>query len=137
MLTTLADRLKLAMAGPPKITGVALAKACNVKPPSVSDWLNGRTKTMEASNLLAASRLLNVDPDWLAKGLGPMRPAGPAVAAQEQRPDYAALPPGKAEAIDLLYQLSEEQLTAAISFMKWQLANTPPQSNGHPLHMAA
>ena len=44
------------MLGPQKITGVALAKACGVSPASVSDWLSGKSKTMEASHLLAAAR---------------------------------------------------------------------------------
>ena len=68
----LKDRLKLAMSDP-KVTGKDLAKACKIKPPSVSDWLSGKTQTIEASNLLAAAKFLNVSPDWLASGVGQMR----------------------------------------------------------------
>lgn len=72
-----ADRLKLAMAGPPEVKPAELARACGIKQPSVSDWLNRRTKQINGANLLAASELLNVNPWWLADGRGPMRPAIP------------------------------------------------------------
>lgn len=70
MISTLSERLAEAMKGPPSVSGAALARACNCTAASVSDWLSGKTKTMEASNLLAAARLLQVDPDWLASGVG-------------------------------------------------------------------
>ena len=73
MYKTLPERLKEAMAGPPKITGRALAKACGVAPASVSDWLSGKSKTMEGANLVAACEFLKVRPKWLASGVGPMR----------------------------------------------------------------
>lgn len=68
----LKDRLKLAMSDP-KVTGVALAKACKIAAPSVSEWLSGETKSLSATNLLSAAKFLNVTPDWLASGIGPMR----------------------------------------------------------------
>lgn len=74
-MDTFAERLRLAMAGPPKIKQVELAAACGIKPPSVSDWLNGRSINIEGKNLLAASKLLNVRPEWLSKGTGQMRPS--------------------------------------------------------------
>lgn len=70
MISTLSERLREAMKGPPVVNGLQLAKACGVKPASVSGWLSGKSKSMEGSNLLAAARLLNVDPDWLATGVG-------------------------------------------------------------------
>ena len=75
MSTTLSERLKIAMAGPPKVTGVALAKACKIAPPSVSDWLSGKSKSMDATHCHAAARHLGVSSEWLATGLGLMRPA--------------------------------------------------------------
>lgn len=75
-MKTLAERLKLAMAGPPKVRAADLARACGVTPPSVSDWLSGKTKTIEGENLMNAAKALNVHPWWLASGRGDMRPAG-------------------------------------------------------------
>lgn len=69
-MTTLKERLEIAMAGPPKISQAAIARACGIKPPSVNDWLSGKTQTIEGSNLLAAAKLLNVSPEWLANGKG-------------------------------------------------------------------
>jgi len=71
-LKTLADRLKYAMEvlPPKKIKGVELARAVGVKPPSVSDWLSGKSKTMEGENLLKAAKFLGVNANWLATGSG-------------------------------------------------------------------
>lgn len=65
--------MKLALAGPPRRTQVALAKACGVHPVSINDWVHGRTQTIEGTNLLKAAAFLEVNPRWLAEGLGPMR----------------------------------------------------------------
>lgn len=94
MTIALKDRLKRAMAGPPKVTGVALANACHVKPPSVSDWLSGKTKTMEASHLLAAAKFLGVNPSWLSSGVGPMHVTGRPSAKEvplDGNADYPAI----------------------------------------------
>ena len=72
-MSTLSERLKIALAGPPRIKQKDLAASCGVKPSSVSDWLSGKTKNMEGSHLLAAARFLKVNPDWLADNKGPMR----------------------------------------------------------------
>ncbi len=71
-LKTLAERLRYAMEviPPKKIKGVDLARAVGVRPPSVSDWLSGKSKTMEGENLLRAAKHLGVSPIWLATGKG-------------------------------------------------------------------
>lgn len=77
-MNTLADRLRYAMEvlPPKKIKGVDLARAVGVKPPSVSDWLSGKSKTMEGENLLLAAKYLNVNPTWLATGNGEPKDSG-------------------------------------------------------------
>lgn len=115
MQTTLAERLEQAMAGPPRVTGRALAKACNVSPPSVSDWLNGKSKSMEGKNLLSAAAFLRVRPKWLAEGVGAMRDSDPAPADPAHRaaePTVAFLPEPPAdklrdELLELFSQLDE------------------------------
>lgn len=134
MPSNLKDRLKEAMKGPPRVTGVALAKACKVAPPSVSDWLSGRTKTMEAGNLLAAAKLLRVDPDWLATGKGHMRPG---FEVREPAVGYLSASAAEhAELQRLIRQLDHDQLRETISFVKWQLANKAPPRHGQALSMA-
>lgn len=72
IMKTLAERLRYAMEvlPPKKIKGVDLARAVGVKPPSVSDWLSGKSKTMEGENLLKTSKFLDVSASWLATGNG-------------------------------------------------------------------
>ncbi len=75
IMKNLAERLKYATEVLPskRIKGVDLARAVGVKPPSVSDWLSGKTKTMEGENLLKVSKFLGVNPNWLACGNGSPR----------------------------------------------------------------
>lgn len=72
-MSTLQERLKKVMAGPPKISQAALARACGIRAPSVNDWISGKTKTIEGQNLLLAAEYLKVSPMWLATGRGLMR----------------------------------------------------------------
>lgn len=71
-MKTLSERLKYAMEvlPPKKIKGVELARAVGVKPPSVSDWLSGKSKTMEGPNLIRAAKFLKVNSTWLGTGVG-------------------------------------------------------------------
>lgn len=69
--TTLKERLDLLMVGKKRGTKAALARFCKVKEPSVADWFNGKTKTLEGENLLNAAKFFNVSPEWLATGKGP------------------------------------------------------------------
>jgi|SRR5580692_9008064 hypothetical protein len=71
-MTTLAERLRLAMAGPPERSNADLTRATGVKSSSVSAWLSGKTKKMEGANLLATAEYLRVNPWWLADGRGKM-----------------------------------------------------------------
>ncbi|MDO4997346.1 MAG: S24 family peptidase [Neisseria sp.] len=68
-MNTLSDRIKKRLVDLGK-TQADLAKYCKVKPPSVSKWLHGGTKTLQGQNLLRAAEFLECDPDWLASGKG-------------------------------------------------------------------
>jgi transcriptional regulator with XRE-family HTH domain len=65
----LKQRIELAMRDAPDVTQADLARACHVKPSSVADWLNGKTKNLQADSCLLAAQRLGVRPEWLA-GLG-------------------------------------------------------------------
>lgn len=134
MMTTLAERLKLAMEGPPKVTAAAIARACKITRPSVHAWLSGRTKTIEGANLLAAAKLLKVNPEWLTTGHGLMRlnPSGVAEPVPSYSDDKLLN-----EAIELLRKIPAAQLPEAINFLRWQLANKAPPSDGPALSVAA
>lgn len=69
-MSTLAERLREAMneAG---VKQVEVARAAGIKPPSVADWLNGKTKNIKGANLVSVAQLLNVSEAWLADGALP------------------------------------------------------------------
>lgn len=71
-MSTLSDRISLALARKRGGSQAALARACNIKGPSVNNWVSGKTKTLRGSTLLAAARYLQVRVEWLSTGLGPM-----------------------------------------------------------------
>lgn len=89
-MSTLQERLAAAMKGPPAITAADLARACDVRPASVSEWVNGPTKYLRGTSAVKAAHKLGVSVDWLTSGRGPMRSAattGP-IAASETAPGY-------------------------------------------------
>ncbi len=67
---TLAKRVLQAMQDK-GCTASELARAAGVKPPSVSDWLSGKTKTLKSNTALRAAAFLGVEPLWLSEGKGP------------------------------------------------------------------
>lgn len=68
---SLSERLALAMERS-GINQADLARACQVKPPSVHGWLSGKSKFLRGENLLLAASALGVNQQWLATGQGPM-----------------------------------------------------------------
>lgn len=78
MASTLKDRLERIRSQSTNFPSNAeIARAVDVKPPSVTAWFNGRTKALGKA-LLPLARLLGVNPEWLETGRGPMRPAANA-----------------------------------------------------------
>ncbi|MCD6039651.1 MAG: putative phage repressor [Gammaproteobacteria bacterium] len=64
-----------------KLSQEALAEAMSqlgdkkkISRTAITQWETGRTKEIEAANLLNATKVLNVEPDWLQFGTGRMRP---------------------------------------------------------------
>jgi len=50
------------------VSDADISAACKVKQPSVHAWMTGKTKNIEAHNLLAVCRYLNVSPFWVMMG---------------------------------------------------------------------
>lgn len=69
-MSTLAERVRIALdySGQKKAD---LASACGIKPPSVSGWLSGDTKSLKASTAVRAAAFLGVNVLWLTEGRGP------------------------------------------------------------------
>lgn len=137
MLMTLAERLKNAMDGPPKVTGKALAGACQVSTASVSDWLSGKSKTMEGSNLVAAAEFLHVSPKWLATGVGLKFASGPVTdhRVSDNGPEVTYLErrrPDKQtdELLTLFGQLDAAGKRELLHFVRGFVAGRRPHGDG-------
>lgn len=50
-----------------------MAEIAGVKPPSVSDWVNGKTKSLRSAPAIRLAKHFNVNMLWLTEGRGPMR----------------------------------------------------------------
>ena len=67
MPSELKDRLAQALARSGK-TKIELARYCGVSHPSVTNWFNGRTKELAASNAMKAAAFMGVNVEWLTTG---------------------------------------------------------------------
>jgi SOS-response transcriptional repressor LexA len=85
-MKTLSERIKDARKAADMSQG-ELAKRVKVSRAAISQWENGSTQEIGGSNLLAASRALNVSPDWLARGVGD-RTSGNSHTVAEQSSAY-------------------------------------------------
>src|SRR3954463_16020158 len=88
-MSSLADRVRTRLKDL-GMTPADLARAVKVKPPSVSAWLHGDTKTIKGENLLRAAQALQCLPQWLATGIGPKTEPSGNVAhlVREETPAY-------------------------------------------------
>jgi SOS-response transcriptional repressor LexA len=82
-MSTFGERIKKARleAG---LSQEALAKAMSqildnkkISRTAITQWESSKTKGIDAANLLKATKILNVAPDWLQFGRGSMRPVSP------------------------------------------------------------
>ena len=140
MQTTLPERLREAMAGPPKVTAVAIARHCGIAPPSVHGWLSGKSKTIEGANLVRTAELLHVNAKWLAEGVGRKFVTDPQTppSVQERVADYlpAAKDPTSAAAVDLMLKLSPDDRRGALAALRTHVQNLGPPLYGQALQMA-
>lgn len=61
------ERLAEALAARKK-TAAQLARFCGVKPPSVSDWMSGKTKMIGGKNSASVCQFLSINSEWLFDG---------------------------------------------------------------------
>lgn len=118
---SLKDRLAAAMEGPPKVSQAALARACGVKPPSVSDWMSGRTQNLEGLNLIRAAEKLGVGAEWLATGVGPMHGFKDALPSR-----YRIAEASQGEDESLAIEISEVRGSCGGGSVNWSDDLRPP-----------
>lgn len=98
-----------------------LARAARIKPPSVSDWFTGRTKTLRGETLLAVASALRVNPEWLNTGRGPMRPAG-----NSSEPVFRVAEAGGAHGATSEIELIDARGSCGGGAIVWELEERPP-----------
>lgn len=64
------EKLKTAMAQR-EVPAARLAEHLGIKPPSVSDWLSGKTKNMKGEYVPSVCSYLNIEAEWLFNDEGP------------------------------------------------------------------
>ena len=70
-MSTLASRLQEVSKGKPRGWKADCARFCRVKPPSVSDWLTGKTASLKAETADRLAQYFGVRLTWLTTGKGP------------------------------------------------------------------
>lgn len=90
-MSTLAERINEALNERGAIAA-DLARACGVKPPSVSAWISGGTKSLKAATALRAAEYLGVNQLWLTEGRGPKRPGAAPPSALPEPSNVSAAP---------------------------------------------
>jgi len=94
-----------------------LARLAQVKPSSVAQWRNGRTKEISGETLLLAASALGCSPKWLATGVGPV--------SEDQRPPVVAettswnLEPFEREILKLVRTLPKAGRDEALTLLQY------------------
>ncbi len=86
---TLAARIQMLMNEKPA-RQADVARAAGVKPPSVSAWLDGTTKSLKGDTLVQVARFFDVHERWLATGRGQKYRSEEAAARAGQLALYKA-----------------------------------------------
>lgn len=133
-MSTLRERLAIALAKKRGGSQTALAKACGVSQPSVHDWFSGETKTLRSESLLKAAKYLDVRIEWLQYGNGPMRhEEGTVPEVREPAPAWPSWPFRKIppERWQMLSSEAKSQIEGfALGLLMAQQESPPPRKDG-------
>jgi phage repressor protein C with HTH and peptisase S24 domain len=69
-MTTLAERLKELTQEMPRGWQAALARKLGIRPPSIADWVSGRSKSIDGKYLTDVADFFQVSAHWLSTGKG-------------------------------------------------------------------
>jgi len=70
---SLQNRINELLHEQPTIKQIDIAKYCFISRGAVSDWVNGKTKTIAGENAFKVAKLFNVNPEWVQSGIGKKR----------------------------------------------------------------
>lgn len=116
-MSALRERIVECMRRHPVLSQADIARACGIKTPSVSNWLDGSTKTLKAETARLAAQLFGCDQNWLATGVGSpgwLDAAAPTPAAPVAPPTVAAALPVVLEALARAPEVSRPALAATL-----------------------
>jgi len=115
-MLTLVERLQVSL----KAKGMSrrrLAQLAEVHPNTLNGWFSGKTENPQTGQMKAVARVLGVNYEWLAAGMGDQTPAG---AAENVIP-YTAPPP----ALDLA--LMESSMLAVLQLLHQRRLKLSPE----------
>lgn len=92
-MSTLKQRFELLRTLCPDITNADLARAAGVKPPSVTDWFSGKTKSLKGTPAAKVAALYGADVVWLSTGEGRPPTKKEAEQARQKLKDSATPAP--------------------------------------------
>lgn len=108
-MKTFADRLRYAR----ELRGMSqkqLAVACGLSQSAISSYENNSRKSPQ--KLLQLATVLGVDPYWLSRGTGHMRPAPPPTLSMSEQWPFSSISPGQ---IWLLSQADRQAVENTLS----------------------
>ena len=125
-MSTLSERILELAAGRPRGWQADLARYCRVKPPSVADWVSGKTKKLDGDNLLRLSEFFSANPVWVSTGKGRKEAITSGIAARQNELDYGNI----GEKIPLMGRVP---LISAVAAGNWseQVDNFAPGTADH------
>jgi transcriptional regulator with XRE-family HTH domain len=113
---------------------VELAKQAGVTQASVSDLERGKSKSFRGTTLVAIAQTLQVNPEWLAKGIGRMEdgnmPPLPVDAERVARDWLKLAPEVRAKIADMIREMVKQSQaeTKAVADEKVEAAYGRPRS---------
>jgi len=123
------DRLNLAL-NESGLSKSAFAKLAKVSRPTVTDWTNKEIKELKADSADRVCRTLNIRPEWLLRGVEPMRPQ--TTSYSQSHVVEKGAPLLVEDVVQALY--SHESEYVAIPFQSTALRATVDSAEGCEIH---
>lgn len=112
-MTTLSERAKILVEMAGSVT--ALANIAGIKPPSISDWLNGKTKSIKGPPAARITKHFDLNPVWVTDGIGVMRSSLSLLSDTQKASNEAQSTP-------LLISLSDHPDLVAVPRVRFKLS---------------
>ena len=112
-MKTLSERARILVEMAGSVT--ALANIAGIRPPSISDWLNGKTRSIKGPPAARITKHFNLNPIWVTDGIGVMRQPLSLLSDTQKELNEAQSPP-------LLISLSDHPDLVAVPRVRFKLS---------------